>query len=186
LVDADIKPWLLEVNVGPSFNQDAEIDKIVKLPLITDVVNMIGIKPFKRRRRIMGVSDTAKMGLDFPRRRLHHSFFYKTDVTAKEFISYLGADDILVLIEAQEEAARRGNFRRVWPTVERIRDYKCVFDCPRINNLLYWEYIKLKDGKGINVLDMLFKSIDENGEAVPDPKNVRDSRGEAAGRLRKL
>ena len=29
-------------------NQDAEIDKVVKVPLVTDMVNLLGLMPHKR------------------------------------------------------------------------------------------------------------------------------------------
>jgi hypothetical protein len=104
-----MKPWLLEVNVGPSLNQDEEIDKIVKLPLITDCINLIGMRPFKRKKKIMGVSDGPKLS-ETSRRRCQNSLLLNNNLCANDFLSILGAEDILVLIESEEESARRGNF----------------------------------------------------------------------------
>jgi len=47
MVDQDFNPWLLEVNVNPSLNCDSELDYNVKTNLITDIINIIGLRPFE-------------------------------------------------------------------------------------------------------------------------------------------
>jgi hypothetical protein len=44
LLDKKLKPWLLEVNHAPSFNDDTEVDKIVKTGLITDTFSILNLK----------------------------------------------------------------------------------------------------------------------------------------------
>ena len=53
LIDSDLKPWQLEVNVGPSLNQDSEIDKVIKLPMITDSLNLIGMQHHKFQLKVL-------------------------------------------------------------------------------------------------------------------------------------
>lgn len=43
LVDSEVKPWLLEVNLSPSLNCDAPIDMKIKSALICDLLNLIGL-----------------------------------------------------------------------------------------------------------------------------------------------
>ena len=43
-LDKKLKPWLLEVNHAPSFNDDTEVDKIVKTSLITDTFHVLNFK----------------------------------------------------------------------------------------------------------------------------------------------
>jgi len=43
-----MKPWLLEVNHAPSFNDDTEVDKIVKTDLLTDTFRLLDVKPQNR------------------------------------------------------------------------------------------------------------------------------------------
>ena len=143
-------------------NQDEEIDKLIKLPLITDCINTIGMRPFKRKKRILGVSDGPKLS-EHVRRRCQNSVLLNNDLSGSEFMSILGAEDILVLIESQEESTRRGNFYRVFPTCERVEKYKDIFEQFKVNNLLLWKFLKLKDEKGVNVLDELFKDKREWG-----------------------
>ena len=43
LIDKKFKPWLLEVNHAPSFNDDTEVDKVVKTNLLTDTLRLLNI-----------------------------------------------------------------------------------------------------------------------------------------------
>lgn len=46
IIDEEYNPWLLEVNVNPSLNCDSELDYNIKTNLITDIINIIGLRPF--------------------------------------------------------------------------------------------------------------------------------------------
>jgi tubulin polyglutamylase TTLL5 len=50
LVDSDLKPWLVEVNLSPSLATDSPLDMVIKTNLLTDTFNMIGIRRFDRRK----------------------------------------------------------------------------------------------------------------------------------------
>ena len=43
MLDEDAKPWILEVNHSPSFGTDAQIDKDVKLGLISETLDILGL-----------------------------------------------------------------------------------------------------------------------------------------------
>ena len=43
LIDKKFKPYLLEVNHAPSFNDDTEVDKQIKTGLITDTLRLLDI-----------------------------------------------------------------------------------------------------------------------------------------------
>ncbi|KAM7537561.1 hypothetical protein Aperf_G00000075298 [Anoplocephala perfoliata] len=45
LLDANLKPWLLEVNVSPSMHIDSLLDSKVKDKVIVDMLNIAGINP---------------------------------------------------------------------------------------------------------------------------------------------
>lgn len=53
LIDSDLKPWLLEVNLSPSLACDSPLDTTIKANLIADTMNMIGVKRFDRRKESM-------------------------------------------------------------------------------------------------------------------------------------
>ena len=50
LVDSELKPWLLEVNLSPSLATDSPLDHQIKANLVSETFNIVGIKKFDRRR----------------------------------------------------------------------------------------------------------------------------------------
>ena len=50
LLDSDLKPWLIEVNLSPSLSPDSPLDMTIKTNLLTDTYNLVGIKRFDRRK----------------------------------------------------------------------------------------------------------------------------------------
>lgn len=53
LLDSDLKPWLLEINLSPSLACDAVLDTKIKTKLIADAFNLVGLKKFDRRKESM-------------------------------------------------------------------------------------------------------------------------------------
>lgn len=53
LLDSDLKPWLVEVNLSPSLATDSPLDLTIKSNLIADTFNMIGVKRFDRKKESM-------------------------------------------------------------------------------------------------------------------------------------
>lgn len=43
LIDADLKPWLLEVNLSPSLNCDSPLDVRLKSAMLADLLSLVGI-----------------------------------------------------------------------------------------------------------------------------------------------
>lgn len=50
LLDQNLKPWLMEINLSPSLNCDSPLDMQIKGNLISDTFNLIGIKQFDRKK----------------------------------------------------------------------------------------------------------------------------------------
>ena len=44
MLDKKLKPWLLEINETPSFNDDTEVDRMVKGGMIEDTFRLLDIK----------------------------------------------------------------------------------------------------------------------------------------------
>jgi tubulin polyglutamylase TTLL5 len=49
LIDSDLKPWLVEVNLSPALSCDSPLDQSIKSSLLADTFNMVGIKKFDRK-----------------------------------------------------------------------------------------------------------------------------------------
>lgn len=50
LLDSDLKPWLIEVNLSPSLSTDSPLDHSIKAQLLTDAFNLIKVKKFDRKK----------------------------------------------------------------------------------------------------------------------------------------
>ena len=53
LLDSDLKPWLVEINLSPSLACDSPLDTTIKSNLMADTFNLIGVKKFDRRKESM-------------------------------------------------------------------------------------------------------------------------------------
>ena len=49
LVDDELKPWLVEINLSPSLNTDSPLDLKIKGNMIADLFTLIGIVPLDQR-----------------------------------------------------------------------------------------------------------------------------------------
>jgi tubulin polyglutamylase TTLL5 len=63
LIDSDLKPWLLEVNLSPSLACDSPLDLNIKSNLITDSFNVIGVKRFDRKKESLNKIKHRMKGL---------------------------------------------------------------------------------------------------------------------------
>ena len=50
LIDQDLKPWLMEVNLSPSLATESPLDLKIKSQLFVDCMNLVCVKKFDRRR----------------------------------------------------------------------------------------------------------------------------------------
>ena len=50
LIDSDLKPWLIEVNLSSSMATESPLDMSIKSNLVCDMFNIIGIKRFDRKK----------------------------------------------------------------------------------------------------------------------------------------
>ena len=48
LIDSDLKPWLVEINLSPSLACDSNLDMQIKSTLIAEALNIVGVRQFDR------------------------------------------------------------------------------------------------------------------------------------------
>lgn len=48
MIDSDLKPWLIEINMSPSLASDSQLDHQIKATLVTDALNLVGCHAFDR------------------------------------------------------------------------------------------------------------------------------------------
>lgn len=63
MLDAKLRPWLLEINVEPSFYATSPYDKHVKTILLSDTMHLIGFQDFDVKKIKKELLD-KKRGLD--------------------------------------------------------------------------------------------------------------------------
>lgn len=49
LIDSNLKPWLIEINMSPSMNTDSPLDLKIKGNMISELLNMTGVIPLDER-----------------------------------------------------------------------------------------------------------------------------------------
>ena len=50
IIDAKMRPWILEVNVSPSLSSSSLLDKQIKTMLLSDTLYMVGFKLIDRKK----------------------------------------------------------------------------------------------------------------------------------------
>ena len=141
LLDANLKPWILEVNISPSLHSASPLDLDVKSPLATEVFNLVRyhIPPAKMsaksQREILDKFNLSEMtsSLCMDKRlysrqlsgaeKSKHDKFNHTksrDEYLESIIASLTPDDVRCLIRAEDELVHATHFTRIFPTQVRF------------------------------------------------------------------
>ncbi|KAI1895503.1 hypothetical protein AGOR_G00106930 [Albula goreensis] len=150
LIDSNLKPWLLEVNLSPSLACDAPLDLKIKASMISDMFSLVGFvcqNPLVRQARPGRAAQdrSSRYQSQKPQRPLTaqpcmgftkggHRPMSANDADtnglrekpgAKQGDSILGltAEELKVLRRITEEHERRGGFVRIFPTAQTWDQY---------------------------------------------------------------
>ena len=150
ILDAELKPMLLEVNVLPSLSSSSELDKKIKTALMCDTFNLIGVVPYRRKQfeketnqknweKFTGLNTAKPTQPDQPLDEKPATYLqrdYQQPViklrTGKEIQAETdprnyNREEQLVVIELVEEYTRRGQFDLVFPRASNVDHYKRYF-----------------------------------------------------------
>ena len=61
IIDKNLKPWLLEVNVLPSLSSSSPFDKTIKTMLICDILTLVGIRGYDKKEVHSGPDEEKKL-----------------------------------------------------------------------------------------------------------------------------
>lgn len=144
-----MKPWLLEVNVLPSFSSSSPLDKMIKTTLMSDLFHLIGIQPYDKKRlqkeeekknlnRLLGLdkSKSLKRGMK-PGEKI-----WDDNVPIKDMLDVLSLDELTMLVEHEEEQQRKGGFELIFPRASSLTYYEPFMPNQRQNNMILWKYLK--------------------------------------------
>lgn len=126
LIDKSLKCWLLEVNIFPSLSLTSPLDTKIKYMLMTDLLNLIGVDPYRNPESI--------------RRDSNIHVCTTKNLNINECL--LSPSEVQVLAEYEEEDHRKGDFERIFPVPETLDRYKDLFNGVRTYNSLLWKYIE--------------------------------------------
>ena len=59
MLDSDLNPWILEVNMAPSLNGVSPLDFQIKSNLIVDMLNLVGLRKLPNHRKRMADERTS-------------------------------------------------------------------------------------------------------------------------------
>ncbi|NXG82576.1 TTLL4 polyglutamylase, partial [Stercorarius parasiticus] len=173
MLDENLKPWILEVNISPSLHSNSPLDVSIKGQMIRDLLNLAGFvlpstdsvasRPQTRSGSTCSPGSTLK---EKPKPASEHliaekmkkAYYLTQKIPDQDFYSsvldILTPDDVRILVETEDEYSRRGQFERVFPTHISMR-YLRFFEQPRYFNILVtqWELkYYLNKHKGLELL----------------------------------
>ncbi|XP_069806592.1 tubulin polyglutamylase TTLL5 isoform X2 [Dendropsophus ebraccatus] len=120
LIDGNLRPWLLEVNLSPSLACDAPLDMKVKASMISDMLTLIGLECQNPKQR-PGHDNKRAPKLQRPLSasdidpRLHLGGREKTGRSSGGGVLGLSTEEVKIIRRLQDEEARRGGFVRIFP-----------------------------------------------------------------------
>ncbi|XP_050099640.1 tubulin monoglutamylase TTLL4 isoform X3 [Anopheles aquasalis] len=159
LLDSELVPWLLEVNISPSLHSASSLDLRVKGPLVKALLNTVMYQippriPMAEQKEIL-----KEQGLEGPlcfdkriyttglskAERLKHNQFIQKDMAREDYMSTiledLTPDDVRCLLLTEDELARSAPLERILPAPHSHR-YIGFTEHPRYYNRLLdaWEH----------------------------------------------
>ncbi|NWU76171.1 TTLL4 polyglutamylase, partial [Onychorhynchus coronatus] len=173
MLDENLKPWILEVNISPSLHSNSPLDVSIKGQMIRDLLNLAGFvlprmdsvasRPETRSSSTCSLDNALKekpkpVSEHFRAEKMKQAYYLMQKIPDQDFYSsvldILTPDDVRILVETEDEYSRRGQFERVFPSHISMR-YLRFFEQPRYFNILVtqWELrYYLNRQKGLELL----------------------------------
>nr|XP_006821072.1 PREDICTED: tubulin polyglutamylase TTLL4-like [Saccoglossus kowalevskii] len=174
MLDDNLKPWIIEVNISPSLHSNSSLDVNIKGQMIKDLLNLAGFQLPDKRDIYPHVPPTSsaisteyrcvftdKKLWNVPvskDERAKHAFYIQKhldDQCRMTILDTLTPDDIRILSETEDEYSRRGYFQRVFPSPT-SHNYLRYFEQPRYYNILMDEWVRKyhkQPARGIGLLE---------------------------------
>lgn len=140
LVDANLKPWLMEVNVCPSLNSSSPLDKKIKTTVMCDTMNLLGYMGYDRK-KYEEERRNKTPGMEI-RKHQPKNVNEVAELNENNCINLLSSDDWNVLFETDEEWYRKGDFERIFPLKDNVDAYSKYFEVQRYSNTIVWRWLK--------------------------------------------
>ncbi|KAI3381236.1 hypothetical protein SNEBB_010448 [Seison nebaliae] len=135
LIDNNLQPWLLEVNLSPSLACDAPLDLKVKSHMICDLFSLIGLMCVNPQKNV-NMNSKVKVRAVKPYNKAKHS---KTSLgDARSNSGTLSNEELRTIKYIEEEYCRKGGWIRIFPTSDTWEFYSTYFEANKqINAALH-------------------------------------------------
>ncbi|KAI8927569.1 tubulin-tyrosine ligase family-domain-containing protein [Entophlyctis helioformis] len=177
LLDAELRPWLMEVNISPSMKASCDLDFNLKTKVAVDLLNLVGV-----RVRDIELARQAQVSKHPP---VWKKPFLSTAERSKQrnimtdnradVLANLTPDDLRLLRETEDEYNRRGGFERLYPSHKFADHHRLIPSFNYYDRLIYhWTVNEPNDEKRVALLI----------KAIKVPTSIRLSAPPTAGRTR--
>ncbi|KAI5706334.1 hypothetical protein M8J75_007078 [Diaphorina citri] len=134
LIDSDLKPWLLEVNLSPSLGCDTPLDTRLKSAMLADTLTLVGIPALDPMLRHNSTKRSPFLSSSHTQngRRVHSADSLPgargKRSSSRPPSSPLSPDEARIVKWARAQFERRGGFIRIFPSRESWKRYSCYLD----------------------------------------------------------
>ncbi|KAM3916696.1 tubulin monoglutamylase TTLL4 isoform 2-T2 [Leptodactylus fuscus] len=145
MLDENLKPWVLEVNISPSLHSNSPLDVKIKGQMIRDLLNLAGfLLPNKDGTCSSVLGKDGRSAETVNEEKTKRAHYLSQKLPDKDLyatvLDQLTPEDVRVLAETEDELSRCGQFERVFPSPISSR-YLRFFEQQRYFNILtnQWE-----------------------------------------------
>jgi len=151
MLDDQLKPWLLEVNVFPSLSSSSPFDKRVKTMLVADTLTLAGLVPFDHDLVDRAVKEDNLKRLQglYPRTSPLISRSHNVNSVSTAPLRDLGEAEWQLIVDSYDEHMRRGSFEQIYPTFEATQRYTPFFTTQRYSNLVLARWLHEVGREGV-------------------------------------
>lgn len=173
MLDENLKPWVLEVNISPSLHSNSPLDISIKGQMIRDLLNLAGFVLPNVEDILSSSSSSSGSSTSLPSsprdkcqmtpehftaQKMKKAYYLTQKIPDQDFyasvLDVLTPDDVRVLVEMEDEFSRRGQFERIFPSRISSR-YLRFFEQPRYFNILTTQWEQKYHGNKIKGVDLL-------------------------------
>ncbi|KAM8900885.1 tubulin monoglutamylase TTLL4 isoform 1-T1 [Lycaon pictus] len=173
MLDENLKPWVLEVNISPSLHSNSPLDISIKgqmirdllnlagfvLPTAEDIVSSSGSSSSSSASLPSSPKDKCRMAPEhFTAQKMKKAYYLTQKIPDQDFyasvLDVLTPDDVRILVEMEDEFSRRGQFERIFPSRISSR-YLRFFEQPRYFNILTTQWEQKYHGNKLKGVDLL-------------------------------
>ncbi|XP_045119838.1 tubulin polyglutamylase TTLL5-like isoform X3 [Portunus trituberculatus] len=113
LIDSQLKPWVLEVNLSPSLNIDQPLDLKIKSAMLADLFSLVGVQVVNPYTAKTSSRPSVFRKLPYLRYSMDayekHQFAKGTNIIPT-------TEEIRIVRQVREEYERKGGWARIYPT----------------------------------------------------------------------